>query len=128
MKFMGEHPCDESWGYQTTGYFAPTSRYGNPTQLMKLIDMLHKNNIGAIIDFVPVHFAIDSYGLAQYDGSCLYEYPSNDVGMSEWGSCNFMHSRGEVRTFLQSNANYWLKEYHFDGIRMDAISRIIISL
>ena len=122
---LGEHPCDESWGYQTTGYFAPTSRYGNPTQLMKLIDMLHKNNIGAIIDFVPVHFAIDSYGLAQYDGSCLYEYPSNDVGMSEWGSCNFMHSRGEVRTFLQSNANYWLKEYHFDGIRMDAISRII---
>ena len=122
---LGEHPCDESWGYQTTGYFAPTSRYGNPTQLMKLIDMLHKNNIGAIIDFVPVHFAIDSYGLAQYDGSHLYEYPSNDVGVSEWGSCNFMHSRGEIKTFLQSNANYWLKEYHFDGIRMDAISRII---
>ena len=122
---LGEHPCDESWGYQTTGYFAPTSRYGNPTQLMRLIDMLHANNIGAIIDFVPVHFAIDSYGLAKYDGSNLYEYPSNDVGVSEWGSCNFMHSRGEVRTFLQSNANYWLKEYHFDGIRMDAISRII---
>ena len=122
---LGEHPCDESWGYQTTGYFAPTSRYGNPTQLMTLIDRLHENNIGAIIDFVPVHFAIDSYGLAKYDGSNLYEYPSNDVGVSEWGSCNFMHSRGEVRTFLQSNANYWLKEYHFDGIRMDAISRII---
>ena len=122
---LGEHPCDESWGYQTTGYFAPTSRYGNPTQLMRLIDMLHANNIGAIIDFVPVHFAIDSYGLAKSDGSNLYEYPSNDVGVSEWGSCNFMHSRGEVRTFLQSNANYWLKEYHFDGIRMDAISRII---
>ena len=122
---LGEHPCDESWGYQTTGYFAPTSRYGNPTQLMTLIDRLHENNIGAIIDFVPVHFATDSYGLAKYDGSNLYEYPSNDVGVSEWGSCNFMHSRGEVRTFLQSNANYWLKEYHFDGIRMDAISRII---
>ncbi len=120
-----EHPSDESWGYQTTGYFAPTSRYGTPAQLMQLIDRLHQNGIGAIFDFVPVHFAMDSYGLANYDGSNLYEYPSNDVGRSEWGSCNFMHSRGEVRSFLQSSANYWLKEYHFDGIRMDAISRII---
>ncbi len=120
-----EHPCDESWGYQTTGYFAPTSRYGTPTQLMKLIDMLHQNEIGAILDFVPVHFAVDSYGLARYDGSALYEYPHNDVGKSEWGSCNFMHSRGEVRSLLQSSANYWLKEFHFDGLRLDAISNII---
>lgn len=120
-----EHPCDESWGYQTTGYFSPTSRYGNPTQLMKLIDMLHQNNIGAILDFVPVHFAVDPYGLYHYDGSALYEYPNNDVGKSEWGSCNFMHSRGEVCSFLQSSANYWLKVFHFDGLRMDAISRII---
>ncbi len=120
-----EHPSDNSWGYQTTGYFAPTSRYGTPEQLMKLIDMLHHNDIGAILDFVPVHFAVDAYGLAKYDGAALYEYPSNDVGMSEWGSCNFMHSRGEVKTFLQSSANYWLKEFHFDGLRMDAISRII---
>lgn len=120
-----EHPSDESWGYQTTGYFSPTSRYGTPEQLMKLIDMLHENEIGAILDFVPVHFAVDSYGLFKYDGSALYEYPSNDVGMSEWGSCNFMHSRGEVKSFLQSSANFWLKEYHFDGLRMDAISRII---
>lgn len=120
-----EHPSDESWGYQTTGYFAPTSRYGTPRQLKKLIDMLHKNDIGAILDFVPVHFAMDAYGLSKYDGSALYEYPNNDVGMSEWGSCNFMHSRGEVRSFLQSSANYWLREFHFDGLRMDAISRII---
>ena len=120
-----EHPCDESWGYQTTGYFSPTSRYGTPDQLKKLIQMLHENEIGAILDFVPVHFAVDSYGLFKYDGSALYEYPNNDVGMSEWGSCNFMHSRGEVKTFLQSSANYWLKEFHFDGLRMDAISRII---
>lgn len=120
-----EHPCDESWGYQTTGYFSPTSRYGNPTQLKKLIDALHRNNIGAILDFVPVHFAVDSYALANYDGCPLYEYPNNDVGKSEWGSCNFMHSRGEVRSFLQSSANYWLKEFHFDGLRMDAISNII---
>ncbi len=120
-----EHPCDESWGYQTTGYFSPTSRYGTPNQLMKLIDQLHQNDIGVILDFVPVHFAIDSYGLSKYDGTPLYEYPNNDVGISEWGSCNFMHSRGEVKSFLQSSANYWLKEFHFDGLRMDAVSRII---
>ena len=120
-----EHPCDESWGYQITGYFSPTSRYGSPQQLMKLIDMLHQNNIGAILDFVPVHFAVDEYALAKYDGTALYEYPHTDVGMSEWGSCNFIHSRGEVCSFLQSSANYWLKEFHFDGLRMDAVSRMI---
>ena len=122
---LSEHPCDESWGYQNTGFFAPTSRYGTGAQLMELIDRLHQAGIGAVLDFVPVHFAVDDYSLARYDGSFLYEYPSNDVGVSEWGSCNFMHSRGEVRSFLQSAANYWLKEYHFDGLRMDAISRII---
>lgn len=122
---LSEHPCDESWGYQNTGFFAPTSRYGTVNELKMLIDRLHQNNIGVILDFVPVHFAVDSYGLAQYDGSALYEYPHTDVGISEWGSYNFMHSRGEVRSFLQSAANYWLKEFHFDGLRMDAISRII---
>ena len=122
---LSEHPCDESWGYQNTGFFAPTARYGTAAQLMELIDKLHQNNIGAIMDFVPVHFAVDGYGLRNYDGSALYEYPNSAVGVSEWGSCNFMHSRGEVRSFLQSCACYWLKEFHFDGIRMDAISRII---
>lgn len=127
VEFMpiSEHPCDESWGYQNTGFYAPTSRYGTMNDLKKLIDKLHQNQIGVILDFVPVHFAIDRYALAKYDGTSLYEYPHNDVGVSEWGSHNFMHSRGEVRSFLQSNANYWLKEYHFDGLRMDAISRII---
>ena len=120
-----EHPTDESWGYQNTGFYAPTSRYGTPTQLKQLIDTLHKNGIGVLLDFVPVHFAVDPYALAQYDGSALYEYPHQDVGVSEWGSYNFIHSRGEVRSFLQSAANYWLQEYHFDGLRMDAISRII---
>ena len=81
--------------------------------------------IGAIMDFVPVHFAVDFYGLKEYDGTALYEYPHGDVGTSEWGSCNFIHSRGEVRSFLQSAANYWLKEFHFDGLRMDAVSRLI---
>lgn len=122
---LSEHPCDESWGYQNTGFFAPTSRYGTAAQLMELIDKCHRSNIGVIMDFVPVHFAVDEYGLRNYDGSALYEYPNNAVGVSEWGSCNFMHSRGEVRSFLQSCAYYWLKEFHFDGLRMDAISRII---
>lgn len=122
---ISEHPCDESWGYQNTGFYAPTSRYGTMNDLKKLIDMLHQNQIGVIFDFVPVHFAIDRYALTKYDGSALYEYPHTDVGVSEWGSHNFMHSRGEVRSFLQSAANYWLQEYHFDGLRMDAISRII---
>lgn len=127
VEFMpiSEHPMDESWGYQNTGFFAPTSRYGTPSQLKRLIDTLHQNGIGVLLDFVPVHFAVDSYGLAQYDGSALYEYPHHDVGVSEWGSYNFIHSRGEVRSFLQSAADYWMREYHFDGLRMDAISRII---
>ncbi len=120
-----EHPCDESWGYQNIGFFSPTSRYGSPSDLKFLINELHQNNIGAILDFVPVHFAVDEYALAKYDGSALYEYPHSAVGVSEWGSYNFMHSRGEVRSFLQSSANFWLKEFHFDGLRMDAISRII---
>ncbi len=122
---LSEHPCDESWGYQNTGFYAPTSRYGSMDDLKVLIDRLHQNQIGVILDFVPVHFAVDRYGLAKYDGTALYEYPHDDVRVSEWGSHNFMHSRGEVRSFLQSSANYWLKEYHVDGLRMDAISRII---
>lgn len=120
-----EHPCDESWGYQNTGFFAPTSRYGTAEQLKQLIDVLHQNRIGVILDFVPVHFASDVYGLVNFDGTAIYEYPHSDVGRSEWGSYNFMHAHGENRTFLQSAANYWLKEYHFDGLRMDAVSRLI---
>lgn len=122
---LSEHPSDHSWGYQNTGFFSPTSRYGTADDLKEMIDILHQHNIGTILDFVPVHFALDGYGLARYDGTALYEYPSNDVGYSEWGSMNFIHSKGEVRSFLQSAANYWLSEYHFDGLRMDAISRII---
>lgn len=122
---VSEHPSDNSWGYQNTGYFAATSRYGTPAQLKELIDQLHQNQIGVLLDYVPVHFAIDPYGLALYDGTALYEYPHSDVGKSEWGSYNFMHSRGEVRSFLQSAANFWLQEYHFDGLRIDAVSRIL---
>lgn len=122
---LSEHPSDNSWGYQNTGFFSPTSRYGTASELMQLIDKCHMNSIGVIIDFVPVHFAIDGYGLNHYDGTELYEFPSNDTSISEWGTINFNHSRREVACFLQSCANYWLKEYHFDGIRMDAISRAI---
>lgn len=122
---LTEYPSDESWGYQATGFFAPTARYGRPDQLCALVDALHKADIGVILDFVPVHFAVNDYALFQYDGTHLYEYPSTDIGYSEWGSCNFMHSSGEVRSFLSSSAYYWLKEFHFDGLRMDAVRNLL---
>lgn len=122
---LNEYPSDESWGYQSTGFFSPTSRYGTADQLKAFVNACHRNGIGVIMDFVPVHFAVDGYALANYDGTALYEYPNSAVGVSEWGSCNFMHSRGEVRSFLQSAAHYWLEEFHMDGLRMDAISRAI---
>ena len=122
---LAEHPSDNSWGYQCTGFFSPTSRFGTMDDLKYFVDYLHRSGIGVIMDFVPVHFASDSYALANFDGSPLYEYPNNAVNFSEWGSPNFNHSRGEVQTFLQSCAYYWLKEYHIDGLRMDAISNII---
>lgn len=122
---LSEYPFDGSWGYQSTGYFAPTARYGTAKQLKSLVDQLHGAGIGVILDIVPAHFALDYYGLRMYDGTPLYEYPSSDVSESEWGTCNFIYSRREVCCFMQSAANYWLTEYHFDGLRMDAISRII---
>ena len=125
MMPIAEHPCDNSWGYQSTGFYSPTSRYGTADELREFIDKCHQNGIGVLLDFVPVHFAVDGYGLSMYDGTALYEYPNCDVGYSEWGSKNFNHSRGEVQSYLQSCAKYWLKEYHFDGLRMDAINNII---
>ena len=122
---LAEYPFDGSWGYQTTGFFAPTSRYGTPDELAQFINACHKQDIGVILDFVPVHFAVDEYGLKEFDGTPLYEYPAASVGQSEWGSCNFMHSRGEIRCFIQSCADYWLRVFHADGLRMDAVSRLI---
>ena len=122
---LAEYPFDGSWGYQTTGFFAPTSRYGTPDELAQFINACHKQGIGVILDFVPVHFAVDGYGLKEFDGTPLYEYPAASVGQSEWGSCNFMHSRGEIRCFIQSCADYWLRVFHADGLRMDAVSRLI---
>ena len=122
---LNEHPFDGSWGYQATGFFSPTSRYGTADDLKYMVNELHKAGIGIIIDFVPVHFATDYYSLIKFDGTSVYEYPEKEIGFSEWGSCNFNYYRGEIRSFLQSAANYWLDEYHFDGIRMDAISNVI---
>ncbi|HHT66719.1 MAG TPA: 1,4-alpha-glucan branching protein GlgB [Erysipelotrichaceae bacterium] len=119
-----QYPFDGSWGYQATGFFSIDSRYGNPFQLMSLIDRLHQNGIGAIIDFVPVHFARDSWGLVEYDGTCLYEY-SDDRKMSQWGSLQFDLGKDPVRSFLMSAMNYLVDYFHFDGIRVDAVSNII---
>lgn len=122
---LGEHPFDGSWGYQASGYFSATSRYGTPRQLMTFVNKCHKAGIGVIIDFAFVHFVSDDYSLATFDGTSLYEYPPSDVGKSEWGSYNFNLSKGEVQSFLMSAAEFWLSVYHFDGIRMDAISNAI---
>lgn len=122
---LNEYPADASWGYQATGFFSPTSRYGTPDELRSFVNLCHKNNIGVIMDFVAVHFAVDDYALWNYDGTALYEYPHSEIGYNEWGSCNFMHSRGEVRSFLKSAAYYWLKEFHFDGLRLDAVRNLI---
>ena len=122
---LTEHPADCSWGYQASGYFCPTSRYGTAGELMEMVDLFHKEGIGVIMDFVPVHFIADTYALNKFDGTALYEYADEDKGYSEWGTCNFNYYRGEVRSFLQSSANFWMEKFHFDGIRMDAISNAI---
>ena len=122
---LNEYPSDESWGYQATGFFSATSRYGTPDQLRAFIDQCHQNDIGVILDIVTVHFAVNDYALWNFDGTSLYEYPNNAVGYSEWGSCNFMHSRGDVCSFLQSASLFWLEDYHFDGLRMDAVGNLI---
>ena len=122
---LNEYPCDSSWGYQATGFFAPTSRYGTADDLKYLVNLCHRNGIAVFMDFVPVHFAVDGYGLARFDGTALYESEFGDIEYSEWGSCCFDFTHPVVCSFLKSSANYWLSEYHFDGLRMDAISRII---
>ena len=122
---LAEYPADESWGYQETGFYSATSRYGEPHDLQYLIDQCHQNHISVILDVVTVHFAVNDYALWNFDGTALYEYPHPAVGYSEWGSCNFMHSRGDVRSFLQSAQAFWLDQYHFDGLRFDAVGNLI---
>ena len=120
-----EHPALESWGYQAFGYFSPTHRYGTPDDLKYLIDQCHRHGIRVILDLALVHFAVDAFGLAEFDGTPLYEYPQEDLSFSEWGSKNFNYARGSVRSFLQSAVLFWLQEYHFDGIRMDAVRNML---
>ena len=121
-----EHPFYGSWGYLTTGFFAPTRRYGDPQGLMELIDRLHEAGIGVILDWVPSHFPADDFALGRFDGTHLFEHEDPRLGFHpDWKSLIFNYGRHEVRSFLASSAEHWISTYHADGLRVDAVASMV---